>query len=367
MSHRFDLINEIIKKGYAVDVITSFDKNDKLPNVRGLEFKFLDSGRANFGIFKLFKTTVALRRLIMAQAPCFIYGISHRSILLSVFASIFTESKLLLAISGMGSLFSAKSDSFLRNFKYRVIRAALLSFYKYSIPKKRSYFILQNQEDLEFLSQKNISSRESSFLIPGNGLPKSFFLNDPLKRGIPFIKFIMIGRLLKDKGVLEYLRASHELSLEFDCFESSLHGSYDLTNFNCLKPEDINPYLNERVRYKGHSKNIQQEIINSTFVVHPSYREGFSRVLMESQACSRPVITSNVVGCRDVILPGKTGLLVEPGDMQGLKDAMKAVIQKQINLTQFSINAHKHATNNFTVEVAADRHIRIFDKIHSKN
>jgi len=198
-------------------------------------------------------------------------------------------------------------------------------------------------------------------------LKKSFFFYDPLPSIQKKIRFIMISRLIKDKGVLEFLKASHELSLELEGFESMLFGDFDPANFNSLTPNELKPFLNTVVQYKGHTRKIRDEIINAAVVVHPSYREGFSKVLMESQACSRPIITTNVVGCKDVIIPNKTGILVEPHSYIAVKEAMKEIIAGGIDLNLFSKRAYEHAVNKFSVELASAKHIEIFRKIQLMN
>ena len=124
-------------------------------------------------------------------------------------------------------------------------------------------------------------------------------------------------------------------------------------------------YLDSKIYYGGHVDDIRSEIINSSAVVLPSYREGFSKVLMEAQACSRPVITSNVPGCRDAIIENLTGYLIEPKNSDELAEKIILMIENPIQFQAMSRNAYKHAKNCFSVDGAVLKHLDIFKKVTS--
>ncbi len=365
MSHRFDLACGLINNGYDVEVICDFNDSHQLPSINGLSFTYLNSRRLNFGIFKLINISIKLRKLVRSKKPRYIYAISHRSIILTVLSTIFLKSKLIYAISGMGSLFSAESESILGKVRMLALKWLVLLFYKYCIPKKRSCFILQNDADKSFVIDSNIANVDSVFIVPGNGLDASFFYQDSNLIGNNKVIFIMIARILRDKGVLEFLEASNTLLDQYSNFESRLFGNFDEANFNSLKYKDIEKYINKNIKYMGHSTNIRDELINSNVLVHPSYREGFSRVLMEAQACSRMVITTNVTGCRDAIIQNKTGLLAESRDVSSLINEMSKILDNPSLVSTFSLNAYNHAKKSFTVEQAIQSHIEIFKSIEN--
>ena len=171
----------------------------------------------------------------------------------------------------------------------------------------------------------------------------------------------MISRLLKDKGVLEFLEAAKKIANEYkkNNLEFTIFGEIDEANFNSLSMEDLRGYLSPQIIYKGFNPKIQDSILQSSVVVLPSYREGFSKVLMEAQAFSRPVITSNVTGCKDVIIDGKTGFLSEPRSTNGLIEKMELFISNPKLINKMGVNAYKHASKNFTIENFEKKIIRI--------
>ena len=175
----------------------------------------------------------------------------------------------------------------------------------------------------------------------------------------------MISRLLKDKGIVEFLEACRILKNEYkeNNLEFSIYGDIDEANFNCLTMEDIKPYLCEQILYRGFSEDVQKRIKESSVVVLPSYREGFSKVLMEAQANSRPVITSSVTGCKDVIVDGETGFLVEPANVEELVDKMQLFILNPNLINEMGACAYDHAIKHFTLRRAIDEHLKMFESI----
>ena len=175
----------------------------------------------------------------------------------------------------------------------------------------------------------------------------------------------MISRILRDKGVIEFFDAARKVLTLYPKVSFCLYGSFDHANPNMINAKDLEQYLDSKIYYGGHVDDIRSEIINSSAVVLPSYREGFSKVLMEAQACSRPVITSNVPGCRDAIIENLTGYLIEPKNSDELAEKIILMIENPIQFQAMSRNAYKHAKNCFSVDGAVLKHLDIFKKVTS--
>ena len=264
----------------------------------------------------------------------------------------------------MGSLFSSKID-LKKSLKNSILQIAVTYIYKYLIRSQNSNFLLQNKDDLELLIKLNITNSSRAFKIEGNGIEDSKFSNG--EAPISSMKFIMISRLLRDKGVLEFLQAAKNILTKDNnrnC-EFILYGDIDDANFNSLTLSDIQPYLSSSIIYAGYSSDIQACIKNASVVVLPSYREGFSKVLMEAQASARPVITSNVTGCKDTILHGSTGFLVEPMNSNDLQEKIEFFISNPALVVNMGKAAYEKAVKNFSIQKAIDEHIEMFSTILS--
>ena len=359
LSHRYPLIKELSKHNIQFHVIAFFE-GDPPANEENISYIYINSSRQKFGLFNLMQNSILLSRLIKVNDPDIIYAVSHRSIFLARVANLFSRKKSLYAICGMGSMFT-KQLSFMKDMRTALLKFAALRIYQTIVKGRGVYFLLQNTDDADLLVDYKIASSSNSFIVPGNGLKKSFFC-PPRKLNNNF-KFIMIARVLKDKGVIEFLLAAQKVIRLFPQSEFTLYGAYDSTNPHEIKPEELTKYLCSRIKYAGHVKDIRSKIINSSVVVLPSYREGFSKVLMEAQACSKPVITSDITGCRDVIIENKTGYLVRPQDADDLANKMLFMLTNIESYDVLAENAYDHAREKFSLGSAVSQHIEIFNNI----
>ena len=126
---------------------------------------------------------------------------------------------------------------------------------------------------------------------------------------------------------------------------------------NSLKTPKLKSYLNSDIIYGGYISDIKPKIIDSSVIILPSYREGFSRVLMEAQACSRAVITSNVAGCRDAIVNNETGYLIPFKDKMLLHAKIEYLIKNKQEIYRMSKNARRYAEINFDVDSISKMHL----------
>ena len=360
LSHRYALVQALIEEGWHFTVITSAD-TPPIP-LKGISYHIVDTHRTRFSAFNLLKNSISLMKLIYNEDPALIYGISHRSIFLAGIVNLLFNKKSIYAISGMGSLFSNDTET-KNTYKNIFLQFLVVWIYRHMIRSKNSNFLLQNKDDQDFLISSKIALKKNCFLIPGNGLEDSKFDNR-IASTTPII-FIMISRLLRDKGVIEFLDAAQEvLNSNREC-KFILYGDIDGANFKSLNLSDIEPYLSSDIEYAGFHSNIQECIMNASIVVLPSYREGFSKVLMEAQACARPVITSNVIGCKDAVVENISGVLIPPMDSKALEDAMNSFVDKPHLINEMGQDAYKHAQKHFTIEKAVESHLRMFDRILS--
>jgi glycosyltransferase involved in cell wall biosynthesis len=360
-SHRYALIKKLSQQQMKFHIITYFE-GSLPPDESNIQYTFLNTDRKKFGLINFLRNSVALHHLIRTYDPDIIYAVSHRSIFLASAANIFNNKISLFAISGMGSMFT-KTKLSIRSIYTKFLRFLVIKVYQLAINRKDSYFVLQNNNDLNLLLENKITDESRSFIVPGNGLEQSFFYKD--KKNKLAIKFIMISRILRDKGVIEFFDAARKVLTLYPKVSFCLYGSFDHANPNMINAKDLEQYLDSKIYYGGHVDDIRSEIINSSAVVLPSYREGFSKVLMEAQACSRPVITSNVPGCRDAIIENLTGYLIEPKNSDELAEKIILMIENPIQFQAMSRNAYKHAKNCFSVDGAVLKHLDIFKKVTS--
>lgn len=197
----------------------------------------------------------------------------------------------------------------------------LISIYRFGTRKADTVFF-QNQNNLKSFYKKKI--RWNAVLIPGSGvnLEKHVYLSYPDEREP--IRFLYAGRIMRDKGVYEYFKAAEILKKKYPDLEFTVVGAVEDSSMEPLLKE-----LNTQgiISYLGYQDNIPSILAHHHVLVLPSYHEGLSNVLLEAAASGRPVIASNIPGCKETFESGITGLSVEPHSYASLVSAMESFIQ----------------------------------------
>ena len=201
--------------------------------------------------------------------------------------------------------------------------------YKFAF-RKSSRVFFQNSDDLGLFLESKLVKVEQTDILPGSGVNLHRFTtcNIAARKSLtaPF-RFLLIGRMLRDKGVLEFVNAAQllkELGVEA---EFCLLGSFDLQNPAAISSEKIKEWtIQGYVKYLGVSNDVREQIALSDCIVLPSYREGTPRSLLEAGAMGKPIITTRVVGCQDVVEHGVNGFLCEVKNAQDLALKMKEML-----------------------------------------
>lgn len=215
-------------------------------------------------------------------------------------------------ISGLGTGF----------LKSKTLKKLIIILYRFS-SKKVFKIYFQNKDDMIFFEKKKISKKNQSTLIPGSGIDTNLF-----KRKTEFIpneklNFIYIGRILKEKGILELINAFKKFQ-ENHSATLTIIGKYDPSNPSSINIKQLleSNNLCRSVKYLGYQENISNFLENSDCLILPSYREGLSNVILEAMSMKIPVLTSNVPGCKDLII-NNNGLLFKPKSERSIYNALK--------------------------------------------
>lgn len=321
---RLNLIREIKKRGYKVIVVSPYDKySDLLKKEFDYYDVFLNNKSINplddlktiinyFNIYKEIKPDLALHFTVKPN----IYGNMACKLL---------HIKTINNISGLGSAFIRD------NFITKIVK----TLYKFSL-KNSSKIFFQNEDDLNLFVNLNIIKKNKADIIPGSGVDIEKFKPVNCKKKNDIFTFLMVSRVVKDKGVLEYLEACKLLKEKGYKIECQLIGSFYLDNPTAISKEYIKKYEEKDIiTYLGVTDNIKDIIAKADCIVLPSYREGTSRVLLESASMAKPIITTNVPGCKEVVDDGLNGFLCEVKNAKDLADKM----EKMLNLSEEERNA----------------------------
>lgn len=218
-------------------------------------------------------------------------------------------------VAGLGSGFT--TNGWLRPF--------LKLLYRVSLRKAQAVFF-QNAEDLKEFVESGLVEMERARLLPGSGVDLSRFVPSsvaPVDGGA--IRALFVGRLLREKGVQEFARALACLRRQGVPVKGSLLGPLDLRNPRSVSKQEIDNWESEGlVEYLGRAEDVRAALGDCDVVVLPSYyKEGTPRALLEAAAVGRPLITTTIPGCKDLVVDGVNGYLVPPRDVSALADALR--------------------------------------------
>lgn len=220
-------------------------------------------------------------------------------------------------VSGLGTAFIRE------NWLTQVVK----HFYRTAFDRSHRVFF-QNDEDRQLFIAKRLVDQSRTRLVPGSGIDlQKFQPQPPRATKCDAVRFLLIARLLLDKGIGEYVEAARILRNERPRAHCALLGFLDVENRTAVKRSDVEAWIAEGIiDYLGSVDNVSSHIAASDCVVLPSYREGTPRTLLEAAAMAKPLIATDVPGCREVVEHGVTGLLCEARNAKDLAAKMIDVI-----------------------------------------
>ena len=346
INFRKDLLAYLKKSGFEIQVIVSDTAffGSIQSELADLDIKpiILPVHRSRFNLFLdivfFLRILITFRRLSPGIALLF-------TIKPNIYGSIacrFLKIPCINTISGLGSGMIHES------LRTKLIR----KFYKYSL-KASCKVLFQNYSDKEYFIDQKIIRRDQAGYVPGSGIDVEKFILPEGRINNPRI-YLFVGRILKDKGVFEYINAIREL--KNDDREKAvflLGGIVDESNISGISMKEIRIWEDENlISYIGKTDNIIDFIAKSDIIVLPSFREGLSRVLLEAASCGKALIASDVPGCNDLVKEGVTGFLCKPGDVMSLKGAIiRSLNTSDSELLRLGQNGRHIVTEKFNSDI----------------
>src|SRR5258705_10526355 len=316
-SIRHDLVKAIAER-YETTILTELDDSFKNGNLETM-VHFIDVGKSVLNPATAIKYNSRLRKALKEAKPDVCLTFTIRPAIYGNMVTGKLKIPTISTITGTGPLFDSKSLS------YTIAR----QLYKFVL-KKTKFVFFPNYDDLEAFIQARYIKREQAKRVPGSGVNYEKFSPMPFTRGNDgkFI-FLYVSRLIKDKGIMEYIEAASTLKPQFPQSEFHVIGPLWAGNKKSLTvtEQELNDWIRKKwIVYHDKQKDIRPYVANADCVVMPSYREGMSNVLLEAASMARPLITTNVTGCRDIVEDGVNGLLCKVKDGKDLAEKMKQMM-----------------------------------------
>lgn len=350
---RGDLVKAIIAKGYEV-VVTGPDRTD-VDKIEALGARFVEipMNKTGTSISGDLKYCAALKKLMKAERPDAVLGYTIKPVVYGAIAAHAAGVKNVNGmITGGGYTFTAKTA------KAKVLGLIVRTLYRIGLGRT-DHVIFQNPDDLKEFCSRRLVRQEKCQVVNGSGVSMDRFTPAPLpERPV----FFMLSRLLKSKGVLEYLEAARLVKKDFPEAEFRLLGKYETTMQDAIPKELVESCIRDGivVRYEE-SADVRPYYADCSVYVLPSYREGTPRTVLEAMAMGRPVLTTDTNGCRETVKDGVNGFLVPVGDAAALAERMKDFLRNPALAAAMGAESLRLCAEKFEVGIVNRDMLRIMN------
>lgn len=319
-SHFFERAIAASESGY--EVVVAAREGCHGPRIReaGLRFVPLAFDRRSMNPLREMLLFFKILFLYGRERPDIVHQVAAKPIIYGSVAALLLRVKLIVnAPVGMGYVFSSS------DFKARLVRPLLSIAFRCLMNPPGSKVVFENSDDLsDFVSKGSVRPSDVR-LIRGAGVDVSRLRPHAEPGGIPVV--VLMARMLRDKGVLEFVHAAWKLSDEGVQGRFVLVGKPDPENMASISSEELAAWDGVRgVEYWGWRDDVDAVLEQASVACLPSYREGLPKSLLEAAACGLPIVTTDVPGCREVVLDGENGFLVPARNSNALADALRRLL-----------------------------------------
>ncbi|MBP2639682.1 MAG: glycosyltransferase [Firmicutes bacterium] len=316
---RMDMMKDFIKHGYSVIALgpeseaawkARFKKNN-------IDYRQIYVERNGVNPLKDIKTFMDFYQFMSKEKPDKVFAYQAKTVIYgSLAAKLNGIDEIYLLIAGLGSIFRGTG------FKNKIVKTIMKIQY-WAACKASMKVFFQNKDDKNEFINNGLLKDNKVVIINGSGVNLETFKPAPLPKEPAFL---FIGRLIKDKGIMEYLEASRRIKRKYPNVKCILVGPYD-SNPSALRRNELKPYIDEGVvEYCGEQSDVRPFIAECSTYILPSYHEGTPKTVLESMAMGRSIITSDAPGCKETVSDGENGYLVKVKDVEGLIEKMEYLI-----------------------------------------
>lgn len=353
-NYRTGLIRALLAQGHRVTLLAPEDETTPKLTAMGCDFVPIDMTRRGRAPHTELQVMTRLSRILRRLAPDAVLSFTIKN---NIYAGIVCR-KLGIAfmpnVSGRGAVFSQPG----------LIVAGVLAAYRRAFGRAAAVFY-QNPVDRDFFLGRGIGSPERAVLLPGSGIDLERFAPVPLPGTAQAPVFLMVARLLRDKGVAEYARAAEAVQARYPGARFRILGAHDSAP-EYVPAADLHRWTaSGLLEHPGTVPDIRPEIAAADVAVLPSYYlEGTPRALIEAAAMGRPIVTTDTPGCRDTVIDGQTGHLVPPRDDEALATALLALCDAGADARADMGRASRRlAEERFDERLVVDAYLKALDQV----
>lgn len=349
----------LMEKGYNVTILTTGSIRDiELARAKG--FNITDVKGSTQNPVDILRYMQNLRRALLYNNTDICLTFTIRPAIWGNVVAARLKIPTITNITGIGPLFDRN------NIAYRSAR----TLYKFVLKNTERIFF-QNYDDMNIFMEKRFVKPEKAERIPGSGIDYEYYqpIDNYKKHDDKFI-FLFISRLVKDKGIIEYVEAAKALKNKLHWAEFRVLGPVWLQNLkdNTVTESEVRKWVKDGIiKYLGETKDVREHIGEADCVVLPSYREGTSNVLLEASSMERPCITCDTTGCKEIVDDGVTGFLCTVRDAKSLAEKMIRMAElPEEDRMQMGKRARQKVIKEFDKQLVIDAYLRAIEEILKK-
>jgi len=361
LSHRLPLARAAQAAGYRVAVAVPPSADDQAIREAGFELHGLALDRRSLNPVKALDTLLALRRLYRRLQPDLVHHITIKPVILgSLAARLARVPAVVNAVPGLGYVFVRKGAL------GAALRVAVRLAYRLALRAPRTRVIFQNPDDRGAFLRWGLVRAADVRLIRGSGVDTEVFRpspEPPPEAGPPVV--LLASRLLWDKGVGEFVAAARCLQADGVEAEFALVGEPDPGNPSSIAREQLEAWVQSgAVQWWGRQDDMPAVYAMSHIVCLPSaYGEGVPKGLIEAAACARPIVTTDIPGCREIVRDGVNGLLVAPRDAEALAAALRRLIEAPALRAELGAKGRELAVGEFSEQEVTGETLLVYDRL----
>ena len=349
VSHRLPLARAARDAGYDVTIITGCGQHCQRMTEEGFHVLPFRMNRRGLNPLELAREVLGVARLYRQVRPDIAHHVALRPVVVGGLAArVAGVPRVVSAIAGMGFVFTGSRGGVARRVLKALLRLVLQS----------GVIVVQNPDDADIVTRLGVDSGRRH-LIAGAGVDTRRFAPTPDPEGEPVV--LMASRLLRDKGVGEFVEAAQFLKGRA---KFVLVGGPDLGNPASVEKSEVDEWVRQGVvEWWGHHDEMERIYSSAHVVCLPSYREGLPKVLLEAMASGRPCITTDAPGCRDAVRHEDNGLLVPVGDAEALKAAIERLLDNWELRRKLGSRGRERAVREFSLDSVIGRTLAVYSDL----
>jgi glycosyltransferase involved in cell wall biosynthesis len=345
---RLNLMLHLKNLGYDIIAVAPLDDYSHRFATHEIQFNAMPMDNKGTHPFKDSLLVLKLAQFFFKLKPGCILSYTPKCNIYSSLAAGFLNIPIINNVSGLGTAF----------IRENLLTQVVKWLYIVSLRKSAKIFF-QNKDDLALFIAKGLVKAELTDLLPGSGVDIHRFTPVENTSSRTQFVFLLVARMLKDKGIVELVEATRLLKKQYPHIECQLLGFLDVKNPSAISSEEMQAWVDEGVvNYLGVSDSVVDFLRQADCVVLPSYREGVPRSLLEAASVGKPIITTDAVGCREVVDDGVNGFLCEPRSVNDLKAKMEQILLLPVEKRlQMGLKSREKALKQFDERIVINRYV----------